>query len=368
MMRMRLQRRGQAGFTFVELMVGLTIGLFLVLIITQVMGTFESRGRATIGNADAQTNGGIALYTIGSDMQMAGHSLFSGSNAPLQCATTESTITGINGDLTPVAITDGAGGASDTITIRYGNSSRGGVFTRIAVAPVGPEDAVSVANNMVCDSVNQVALIVKGSACALARVTGPDTLGQPDDASGTPRDTTTLQLADNAHAVEGADITCLGAWHEITYSVSNDQLVRQDTWLTPGGDVQTSAVPILSGIVSLQAQYGIAATANSNQITQWVNASGTWATPEMTVADRNRIKAVRLAVIARNAKPDPAQVTAACSSTTAAAPTGLCAWAGTTASPAPAIAFTDANWQQYRYRSFETILPLRNVIWARGSL
>ena len=28
----------------------------------------------------------------------------------------------------------------------------------------------------------------------------------------------------------------------------------------------------------------------------------------------------------------------------------------------------DANWARYRYRVFETIIPLRNVIWSKDTL
>ena len=140
----------------------------------------------------------------------------------------------------------------------------------------------------------------------------------------------------------------------------------------------SGTTPSVVGIVNLQAQYGISAAANSNQVTQWVDASGgTWAAA-CTVANRNRIKAIRIAVVARNAKMEPSVVTAACSSTTAAAPTGLCAWDGTRAShpvvapllAAPAIDLSpgDANWARYRYRVFETIIPLRNVIWSKDTL
>jgi type IV pilus assembly protein PilW len=173
-----------------------------------------------------------------------------------------------------------------------------------------------------------------------------------DATSATP---TTITLADATAAVVGANIACLGAWNEITYAVNNGELTRSGT-------------PAVAGIVNLQAQYGVSATVNSNQITAWVDATGgTWAAP--TVADRNRIKAVRIAVVARNAKMESGNVTAACSSLDSASPTGLCAWEGSLASPAPAINLSaDANWQRYRYRVFETIIPLRNVIWARSAL
>ena len=67
----KLNRR-EAGFTLVELMVGLTIGMLATVVIMQVLSVFEAQKRSTTGTADAQTNGGIALYTITRDLQMAG--------------------------------------------------------------------------------------------------------------------------------------------------------------------------------------------------------------------------------------------------------------------------------------------------------
>ena len=65
----KLNRR-EAGFTLVELMVGLTIGMLATVVIMQVLSVFEAQKRSTTGTADAQTNGGIALYTITRDLQM----------------------------------------------------------------------------------------------------------------------------------------------------------------------------------------------------------------------------------------------------------------------------------------------------------
>jgi len=68
-------------------------------------------------------------------------------------------------------------------------------------------------------------------------------------------------------------------------------------------------------------------------------------------------------------------VTTACSSLTATAPTGLCAWPATvtfdgTVWPAPSVDLSpgDADWAKYRYRVYETIIPLRNVIWSKDVL
>lgn len=337
----------QKGFTLVEIMVGLAIGMLATMVIMQVFTVFEAQKRTTTGTADAQTNGGIALYNIGRELQMAGYPLMPVANSPLECTTL--TINGavdttIPNRLSPVAIADGgaAAGASDTITFRYGNSLMGGVPTQITAMGAPTANDATVASNLGCQA-GDITLIINGATCALSSASA---------VAGT----TTVTLADTTAAISGANLACLGTWNEITYAVNN-------------GNLERGGVPSVAGIVNIQAQYGVSATANSNQVTQWVNASAAagWNAP--TVADRNRIKAVRIAVVARNAKIEPAAVTAACSSTTAAAPTGLCAWAGSVASPAPVIDLSnDPNWARYRYRVFETIIPLRNMIWSKDTL
>lgn len=348
------------GFTLVEIMVGLAIGMLATLVIIQVMSVYETQKRTTTGTADAQTNGGIALYNIGRELQLAGYSLMPRGKAgvadsPLECTTTTFGTTGIT-SITPVTITDGVAvagvsSASDTITITYGNSLSGGIPSKIGAAPVG--NVVTLSSNFGCQ-VNDISLIVNGSTCAMAKVTAVGT---------TP--STTVTLDNTAAAIAGADLSCMGTWNTVTYAVNN-------------GNLERNGVPSVAGIVNLQAQYGVSDTANSNQVTQWVDANGsTWAAP--TVVDRNRIKAIRIAVVARNAKFEPVAVTASCSSTTAAAPTGLCAWEGvsvvagkpiTVASPAPLLSLSDGNvnWAHYRYRVYETIIPLRNTIWSKDTL
>ena len=71
----KLQPPPQAGFTLVEIMVGLAIGMLATIVIMQVLSVFETQKRTTTGTADAQTNGNIALYNIERELQMAGYSL-----------------------------------------------------------------------------------------------------------------------------------------------------------------------------------------------------------------------------------------------------------------------------------------------------
>jgi type IV pilus assembly protein PilW len=323
------------------------------VVIIQVMSVFDAQRRATTGSADAQTGGGIALHTVAREMQMAGYPLFPATDSALECTALTFGATGIT-SISPVSIVDGA--VSDAVTIRYGSSAMGGVPSQIT--SVGP---VTVGNTLGC-SANDVTMVNTGADCAMSSVT---TVDSP----------TTLTLQNNTGAIVGANLACLGRWNEITYRVNAGNLERCDLMsaIAAGGNCNlvvpnTNFVPSVVGVVNLQAQYGISATGNSNQIAQWVNAgAATWSAP--TVNNRKRIKAIRIAVVSRNENMAPSAVTKSCSSTDTAPLARLCAWADVTGSPAPTIDLSaDTNWARYRYRVFETIVPLRNVIWSKDTL
>ncbi len=377
----------QAGFSLIELMVGLTIGMLVSIVILQVLSVFEAQKRTTTGTADAQTNGSIALFNIGRELQQAGYPLMPVTNSALECtAVAVSGVAATIDRLSPVTIADGVAtasvSASDTITLRYGDTAMGGVPTQttgipsVSAGSPAPARDVAVLNNFGCQA-NDTILITNGTSCAISRavaVSGATTSITFADATDA---NTLVTAATAAPTSSGTNLACLGTWHEVTYRANSGNLERQD-------GTAAAFVPGVAGVVNIQAQYGISAAANSNQVVRWVNAKnladwvvatdGTstgvdWGT-SLTLANRNRIKALRIAVVARNAKMEVSNVTNACSSTTLANPTGLCAWPGSVASPAPSIDLSqsDPNWRRYRYRVFENIIPLRNMIWSKDTL
>jgi type IV pilus assembly protein PilW len=375
----RLARFHQAGFTLMELMVGMTIGMIATIIIVQVMSVFEAQKRTTTGTADAQTNGGIALYSIGREMAMAGFPLYPGVDTPLSCTTTTSSVAGLTADLTPVAITEvaavaGVSPAYDKITIRYGSPLGTGVGTAGSTTGVPSTMGASggagahggtnwaVLSSLGCQ-VGDITVINTGTTCAISKV-----LGVPSAAS--------VELADTTGAASGASLACVGAWNEITYEVDattgNLKRTAKVNGLTDGtivNGVTTGAFQSVVGIVNIQAQYGISSAGNVNQVSSWVPASGgTWATVAgvtPTVANRNRIKALRVAVVARNAKLEQSIVTTAqpVPWTNTVTFDGA-VWAGPTIDLSPGV----TKWNYYRYRVFETTIPLRNVIWSKDTL
>ncbi len=359
-------RSYQSGFSLVELLVGLVIGLLVTLVVMQVFSEFEGQKRTTMGSADAQTNGNIALYNVQRDVQLAGYGLpvFAKTNSPLLCTT----FTPAGTSLSPVTITDGGAGAgaSDIVTVRYGTTPLGGVPVSIGppTTTTAPAVMVGVANNMGCQ-VGDTAVVSSATSCVLTKVIGPTDIASPAVVST--YGTVNIELQNGTGVVSGASVSCMGGWNSFTYAVNNGQLER-------------NGVPSVAGIVNMQAQYGISSAGNDNKITEWVSATGSTWGPTITVANRNRIKAVRIAIVARNDLLEKDVVTSGCSSTSAANPTGLCAWDATsvspiTASPAPTIDLSktasgvdNPNWQRYRYRVYETIIPIRSMIWSKDAL
>lgn len=337
------------GFSLVEVMVGMAIGLLATLVIVQVYTTFSAQQHKTAGSADAQTSGGLATYLIQREAQLGGYGLpvFDTTNPALQCSNVNlvSGATTTAMDISPISLVDG-GAAADQIIVHYADSQLGGIssgsisysadslgaFTTYFLPYLyvtGPGNCPVTMSD--CTS-PQYLMVAAGGNCTVSPISATQSI--------------TITNTDS--------LAYLGGWNAVTFRVNGNQLERD-------------GVPVAPDVVDMQAQYGVSAVANSNVITQWVDAAGaTWATP--SVADRNRIKAIHIAVVTRNGQREGSDVTSACSSLTAANPTGLCAWAGTAASPAPAINLTDANWRKYHYRVFDTIIPLRNVIWSQNTM
>ncbi len=345
----------QSGFSLIELMVALVIGLIATLVITQVFSAFEGQKRTTTGTADAQTNGSIALFTMQRDIQMAGFGLpvFDTQNSPLLCNSNPT----VNHDgnaataaigLFPIRIVDGGASGSDSIEVRYANdgaNTNGGVTVKVQAVS---GSTVAVDNNLGCND-NDVVLVTSGSSC------GMGTINDTDMAT----DTTHITMDSVAGIPTSGSLSCMGSWNQLTYAIAGRQLLRNDA-------TTTTATPIVSEIVSLQAQYGVSATANSNVITSWVNASGTTWGNTISVANRNRIKAVRVSIVARNGQEEKSNVSQACNGTTAGL-AKVCIW-NEDAAPSAVNLTSLANWQKYRYRVYETIIPLRNMIWSVNTL
>jgi len=325
----------QSGFSLVELMVGLVIGLIASLVIMQVFSAFEGQKRSTSGTADAQTNASIALHHIQRDMQMAGFGIPlaqpNNEKVALKC---EPDLFDHDGDgglvtpplgLFPLVVEDAANGSvNDIVTIRYSQQAIAPIPVKIGGGTTTSK--LKVDNTISCQKDDIVLIQSAAATCSFAKI---DTVDAADKS-------VTLSVA--LAAVPSGVMTCMGQWQDYTYAINvNNELTLNGT-------------PIVSEIVNIQAQYGVSDSPDSNKVTSWQSAVGVWAAP--TMEQRNTIKALRIVVVARNNLLEKEVVTDEDSF-----------------DPALGIDLSDIeNWQNYRYKAFETIIPLRNIIWSRKAL
>lgn len=351
------------GFGLVEVMVACAVGLLATLVIFQALARFEGQKRTTTGAGDAQQNGVLALYTIEREVRTAGYGI---NYVPLLGCNVLGYDAGpparnFNFTLAPVQIADGAGGAPDSITLVYGNADQIMASVQLLQAANSGDTQFTVDNPFG---------FAAGDVLLVGEVGKNCTLGTVNSVAGTSVNRFTGSYVDangvthlarfNKNGGLGVDY---GVWNVttqtggrvfdlgpgpsvVTYFVQNSQLMSQN--LLTGA----AATAVLDGIVQLQAQYG--------RDTDGDGAVDSWTPPAppadpVTSADWSRVIALRMAVVARSQQPErPDPATGACNTTTAA-PT----WAGGTITLA-----ADPNWQCYRYRVFETIVPVRNQIWV----
>lgn len=329
----------EAGFSLIELLIGLAIGMLVSLVIMQVFSVFEGGKRSSMGTADAQTNGNIALYAMSRDLQQAGFGMpsLTGTDSALSCA--------IADNMSPMLITDGGGAVPDKIELRYGDSQSGGMPTRITDRQ---GVFVSVVNSMGCKE-GDLALQVDGTSCEIKTI---KPLTGPNDPN------TTVKLHDAAGLTNEGVLYCLGQWKEYTYQVVESPANSKKFILTNGTDT------IASEVVNIQAQYGYSNNGD-NKIDGWTPATGAWARGAITPTLVKQIRAVRFAVATRNGLREKTVMTPSqCMSAF-----GTIACADTPPNGALKLdisgSATGADWQYYRYRVYETTIPIRNMIWAK---
>ncbi|WP_229008145.1 PilW family protein [Methylophilus sp. Leaf408] len=367
--------------SLVELLVGILIGLVATLAIGNLFSGFEARKRMISGGSDAQSSGVLALYYLQRDAQNAGYGLplyNSEDPSPLLCPMdTSINQGGVVINLSPVVIVDGGAG-QDIVRIRYGNPPSGGASVRVT----GNLAVPALDGPLLGCQVGDVVLFHQTKAnpnCSLARIqslTANRTISNLIEINTAP----TERPVANLNGAEWVRFSCLGVWNQYEYTVNaNLELTR--TGGTPGNNPfpDSAAIPVVSDIVSLQAQYGVANTVNPdpawaasptgsrflNRVDQWTDATGAFG-PGMGLVNRNQIRAVRIAVVARDGGLQREIVSQACNGN-AIGISRVCVWTND-ATPANVNLNHIPNWQRFRYRTFEVTVPLRNILWNRDAL
>lgn len=378
----QLIKRHSSGFSLIEIMVGLGIGLAATFVILQVFTLFEGQKRTSTSGADAQTNGGTALFTIERDARMAGY----GFNllAVLGCKVRSSydgieqqpPLSLVPTSLAPVTITQGLNGLPDSVNILYSSKENWSIPARITQ----PHPATATnffLNTTLGIAVNDLLIAYEaGKDCTLLQVTGI-----PNGNTQIHHQSTSLWNPPGGQNIfppappsppnakdgygEGATLFNLGALVSHTYSLNaqSDLLLSDFISATNTSNVQA----LTPNIVNLQAQYGFdkRALPSDAQVTEWndamIDADGSGVVGDS--GDIGRIYAVKLAVVARSALLEKPKSDGTCDTTTTTTVNKPIWSNGDIDVSKNPDGTANANWSCYRYKVFETIIPLRNLIW-----
>ena len=365
----------QRGFTLIELLVGLALGLIASLAIFTTITSFETQRRTTGGGADMQQNGLLSLYSIEQDIRTAGFGLIDASTTPgsLPCTTINAYNPAGVFRSAPVRITDGGAG-NDSLAINQLNSDTGGIITGgggvvkvNTTVPAGSVPSSIPLNTNWAIKANDFILVSQpGLACTLLKVSASD---HTNPTGGVTVATSSVGATTPAFPGYAANAVVINLGANPPTLATTQYQINDRFDLMRSEDGGATWNTIASNIVAVAAQYGVA-DAGSQPVTCWTNATGNacsgtdWSNP--TTAEVQRIKAIRVAIVARSAQRDNQRNAGGVCTTTTASPTS---WVqpvtSPVSSPAPVIDLsTPADWRCYRYKVYQTIIPIRNVIWG----
>lgn len=381
----------QQGFSLVELLVAIVVSLMLLVVTLKLFADSENSKRNVSSGGEAQANGAVAMYSLERELRFAGHGL-TGDNV-LGCsllsynsARTPNTLSidrlapvtvipaGTSAVLSSTLTLPAADTNTDQIIIAYGNSAT-------ASEPVGFNDLISTKagyalKNRVGFQVGDVVLAAEsGKSCILLQVTGrpgeQTVCGQsesgdsnllsfstsaflsPYGTSGSCVTTTssinkTIPAVTYSASEYTATLSNLGPTpHLMAYAVRNGKLMACDLLTTQCANADTWTA-LVSNIVGMNAQVGWDTSGTADAVVDVFAASAPSAVASGTVKCQvSRMLSIRVGLVARNTQMEKEAVTTA-------APT----WQGGSFNLS-----TLSDWQKYRYKVFETIIPIRNMVW-----
>lgn len=385
------RRRPSRGLSLIEILVGVAIGLIGIVAIFQAVAVWTKHTQSTSSGGDAQVAGTLALFNIERDLKQAGHG-FGKASTPVMGCLVSVTDTGpparapFTFGLRPVEITVGApAGAPDQINVLYGDSSfyvDESILTgSTAISKTLQRRSGFKIGDLAVVAVNPGASAATAS-CQLVEITddlSPDgvTLGHTDIAySSYYRAASAAQVTPRFNNPASAPLGTTGTMYNLgpqpilnTWSIQGNRVLRR----SEGLQIQATApMDVAEGVINLKAEYGYDTNANG----QIDDAPGNleWLAALPAGADWRRVLAIRVAVLVRSRQfersGDPAASVPGV--VTATNPyyfddpvNHKFLMTNVDGSlPATATVGDPNNWRHYRYRVYERVIPLRNLLWG----
>lgn len=356
----------EQGFSLIEVMVSVVLGMLGILVAMQVFALSEERRRSTTSGADAQINGLISGYTLQRDIALAGFGVPDTGCTTINTWNEAATPQADAMSTLPVKITQNtpADSTNDEVTILYSTSPFGAVPSSIQEGMPKSSAILRVDSGIGYNEGDMVVMAESGKNCARVHLTQD---GQPTGTANTTGPGTMWNLQHNpataynppggGGATEvnifpaggygvGAKAFNLGKMINRAYYVENNSLMMKDLMLPASAPLK-----LADGVFALRAMYG--RDTNNDGI---VDVGG-WNNTDP--AEPKHLIAVRFAIVARSSQYEKEALTTA---------TTLTLWEGGPTVPLRPDPQTDPNNQDqhYRYKIYQTTVPLRNTIWGKS--
>jgi type IV pilus assembly protein PilW len=394
--------------TLIEMMVSLVIGLILCLAVFSVLSVFEGRRRTVIAGSDLDQSAGVAMFQIDRWVRSAGTGFAASASYAYGCelfavdaggsqilpmkkalptpfAAVDPGSSGVF-RLAPLLILPGqtSPGASNAVTTGHVSdvlvlmsSGNGGSQIATAFTAAATTSALAVPNTLAF-SAGDLALLADRQPAADGGA-APCMATQVDSALGSDASTSLpLGGARYAASIDSAAVTDYSTTG-VAINLGNLESARPPMFQLLGvGDnntlysydlLQTSDTPLQAraeGVFEMHALYGVG-SASDRLVDSWVRPdSGNYTvaalsagTPAATALLRT-VRAVRIGLVMRTALPERSGSAAGAASSVATPASSLTLFSDL---GDPTLTYTRplaAAERQYRYRTLEATIPLRN--------
>jgi len=370
-------RTRSRGFSLIELMVGIVVSIICTLAIMAAFAVYEGHKRTTSSGDDAQQNGSYSLYELERQIRTAGSGLIqgksysvlgcainaaSGATALLPATSLPAPFAASGWPLTtlafPVLIAGGGAATPDVIGVISGNPAlqvfKVGVTSTTATSVVVGNSFGFLASDYVLGT-------MPNGSCTIGQLAAtPNPI--PTTTTTLTLNTATSPSTGLTNAVNLFDLgrspvfTLFGVDPATNSLVSFDLLQRA----TNGG---AGTIPIADGIVQLKTLYGIHDGSGPSGepvfvVDKWVQPVGAaWGIAALTAntaaaqAAIAQITAIRVAVVAQSRLPERASDYTTGKATLVLFP-----------DLAPALQYTIATQTQFRYKVYDTTIPIHNAL------
>ena len=372
-------RTRATGFSLIELMIGMLISLIGTLAMMKTFAAFEAQKRTTTSGDDAQQNGAYSMYELERQLRTAGSGLVQGKNyglwgcaitaysnatqrLPLGTAKAPAPFGAWTGTMyaVPVLIANGATSSGGDQLAMIGGNPAVRTF-KSAVTVSSASDSVDVDNAMGIYKDDYLLGSDKSGNCSLALASADPTSAKRISLSANDSPSAGFK---GAFSGQGYlfDLGPAPAFTLFGVDTGTNELVSYDLLQRSG----SATVPLADGIVTIKALYGVDDGANGGkagdgEIDEWVAPTGSWSLDKLTAnstAASNamaQIKAIRIAIVAQSELPERADAPGVAAGYTGA--TSLTLFGDL----ANALQVTVTTDSRFRYKVYDTVIPLRNA-------